>query len=175
MARPKDKQWTAAGAARFARQARIDTVRFLGTRPARPWEMNHIINAYGYHLNHKRDHEAAMDMLVGLMGYPRPYPGSWEATAEMFLADEARTLAQADLYVLAPGMCDVVIAAALTLTLDDLQMITEDDLTSSAGVIVLPDPLIVRAIGGDLGDIRAYTWRPPVTMPSSDTRPARTR
>ena len=64
--------------------------------------MNHLINAYGHHLNHKRDHEAAMDLLVGLMGYPRPYPGNWEATAEMFLADEARTLAEADLYVLAP-------------------------------------------------------------------------
>ena len=171
MARQKDKQWTATGAARFAREARIDTIRFLGTRPARLWEMNHLVNAYGAHLNHLRDHDSAMDVLVGLMGYPRPYPRNWEAIAEMFLADEAATLAQADLYVLAPSMCDVVIAAALTLTLEDLQLITEDDLPALAGVIILPHPLIVRAIGGDLGDIRAFTWRSPVPLPSAATSP----
>src|SRR5258708_8545921 len=50
------------------------------------------------------------------MGYRPPWPGDWQAATEMVLADEAQYLATADLYVLAPHMCDVVIAAAQTLS-----------------------------------------------------------
>src|SRR5258708_12212157 len=50
------------------------------------------------------------------MGYRPPWPADWQAATEMVLADEAQYLATADLYVLAPHMCDVVIAAAQTLS-----------------------------------------------------------
>lgn len=71
-------------------------------------------------------------------------------------------------------MCDVVTAAALTLTLDDLQLITSGDVPSKAGLVILPHPLIVRTIGGDLGDDRAFTWQAPVDMlPRSAGMPTR--
>src|SRR5260221_11350791 len=49
------------------------------------------------------------------MGYRPPWPADWQAATEMVLADEAQYLATADLYVLAPHLWAVVIAAAQTL------------------------------------------------------------
>src|SRR5688500_9971186 len=89
--------------------------------------------------------------------------------AERVLRDEARWLGEADLYIVSPQMCDVVVAAAQTLTLDDLGLITPEDLPSPSGVLVLPHPLLVRAVNGNLADDRAYHWRSPVevSMPNS--------
>jgi hypothetical protein len=84
------------------------------------------------------------------------------------LADEARHLAEAELYVLSPQMCDVVIAAAQTLTIDDLALITSEDLPSPTGLVMLPQPLLVRAVNGNLGDDRAYHWHTPTVMPVPD-------
>jgi hypothetical protein len=61
-------------------------------------------------------------------------------------------------------MCDVVTAAALTLTRDDLQQVGEEDLPSSTGLVLLPHPLLVRPVTGNLGDDRAYTWRTPAQI-----------
>jgi hypothetical protein len=82
----------------------------------------------------------------------------------LVVADEARYLALADLYVLSPQMCDVVVAAAQTLARDDLQLMDLDDLPTRSGLLVLPHPLVVKTIGGDLSDQRAYTWRAPVPL-----------
>jgi hypothetical protein len=54
-------------------------------------------------------------------------------------------------------MCDVVIAAAQTLTREDLELLSEDDLPGLTGLVVLPHPVIVRAVTGDLADDRAFT------------------
>lgn len=103
MAKPKTAGgWNAAGAARFARETRIRTARFLTTPAAERWEVNRLMNAYGYHYAHLRDRDAAMDMLLGMVGYKRPYPRDWREVSAMLLADEARNLATADLYVLSP-------------------------------------------------------------------------
>jgi hypothetical protein len=58
-------------------------------------------------------------------------------------------------------MCDVVIAAAQSLTADGLELLDEDDLPSMSGLVVLPYPVVVRYITGALGDSRAFTWRFP--------------
>lgn len=161
----KAKEWTAAGAARFAREARISTAQFLASSPLAPlWELSKVLNSYGYHKAHLGDHDAAMDMLLGGLGYQRPYPQGWNAIAEMLVTDEARYVAEAELYVLSPHMCDVVTAAALTLTREDLQQLGEEDLPSPAGLVILPHPLLVRAVTGDLGDDRAYTWYTPARI-----------
>jgi hypothetical protein len=161
----KSKEWSAVGAARFAREARISTAKFLASAPlAQLWEVNKVINAYGYHHAHLGDHEAAMDMLLGNLGYQRPYPRGWEAIAGTLVTDEAHYLAEAELYVLTPHMCDVVTAAALTLTREDLQQLGEGDLPSPTGLVILPHPLLVRAVTGDLGDDRAYRWRTPAQI-----------
>jgi hypothetical protein len=103
------------------------------------------------------------------MGYQPPFPSSWPEASETVLADEARYLAEADLYVLSPQMCEVVIAAAQTLTRQDLELLSEDDLPCPAGLVVLPYPVIVQGMTGDLGDDRAYSWR----FPSQIYRPGR--
>lgn len=168
------KEWTALGAARAAREARIATVEFLRQAPiARTWEAQKMLSAYQLkvaHLGAEVAREAAQSVAATLlltgMGYSETWrPAHWMDAAETVLADEARYLAEADLYILSPQMCDVVIAAAQTLTLDDLGLLTEDDLPSRSGLIVLPHPLLVRAINGDLGDDRAYLWHTPMQMP----------
>jgi hypothetical protein len=88
--------------------------------------------------------------------------------AERVLADQARALAEAELYILSPQMCDVVVAAATTLTLDDLTLITADDPPTPSGLLVLPYPLVVRTINGNLGDDRAYQWQSPIPLPRPD-------
>lgn len=162
MSRKGSKAWTLAGAARAAREARIATVKFTGEAPiARRWHVSKLLNAYQYHLAHLGDREAARVMLFGGLGYRPPFPDDWPSAVEMVLADEARYLAEAELYVLTPQMCDVVIAAALSLTREDLELAGEEDLPGLTGVVVLPRPVLVRAVTGDLGDDRAYTWRFP--------------
>jgi hypothetical protein len=79
------------------------------------------------------------------------------------LADEARYLAAADLYVLTPQMCDVVVAAALSLTVHDLELMDADDLAGRSGLVVLPYPLLITTIGGNLADDRAYGWHTPAS------------
>jgi hypothetical protein len=56
-------------------------------------------------------------------------------------------------------MCDVVTAAAQTLTRGDLQLLGEDDLPTTTGLVILPHPVVVLAVTGDLGDDRAFPWR----------------
>lgn len=160
MANRKDKQWTLAGAARSARDARIATVRFLASPAMAQWHLVSLMAAYGYHKHHRGDHDQALGQLYGGMGYRPPFP-KWKDGSNLILADEARYLAEADLYVLSPQMCGVVTAAALTLSVEDLSLIAPDDLPTPTGVVVLPHPLICRAINGELADIRAFTWRHP--------------
>ena len=83
----------------------------------------------------------------------------------MMLADEARYLAGADLYVLTPQMLDVVIAAAQSLTFADLALLREDDLPSPSGAVVLPRPLVTRHPSGSLLREIAFTWRSPSQVP----------
>jgi hypothetical protein len=81
------------------------------------------------------------------------------------LADEARYLAAADLYVLTPQMLDVVIAAAQSLTLADLALLRKDDLPSPSGAVVLPRLLITRHQSGSLYRNIAFTWHSPAQVP----------
>ncbi len=53
--------------------------------------------------------------MFGGMDYRPPYPAELEKASEMVVADEARYLADADLYVLTPEMCAVAVAAAQAL------------------------------------------------------------
>jgi hypothetical protein len=130
--RKKITEWTAAGAARAAREARIATVGFLREAPiARAWQAQKLMSAFRVKVAHLGQEEAAASLLFTGMGYAQSWrPAHWMEAAERVLADEARYLAEADLYILSPQMCDVVIAAAQTLTRDDLSLITEDDLPS---------------------------------------------
>jgi hypothetical protein len=125
----RPRAWSVAGAARFAREARIATVRHQRTAPvARMWEMANLQSAYQMHLAHLGSPEAAWGQLFGGLGYAGRFAAGWEEAVSIFMADEARYLADADLYVLTPQMCDTVIPAALNLTVDDLTLIDAGDL-----------------------------------------------
>lgn len=160
------KQWTAARAARAAREARIATVAHLRNAPiARQWQEAKLQYAYQLAVEQVEGHrDVGMINLMGGMGFAPPYPPDWDGLVGLILDDEAAGLAATQLYVLSPSMCDVVLAAAQTLTLEDLSLLSQDDLPSPTGLLVLPHPVLVRATNGDLGDDRAYTWRTPATL-----------
>jgi hypothetical protein len=160
--RQPGKAWTLTGAARAAREARISTVRHLRTAAiARTWQMGALASAYQIQLGLMGDPARARAWLFGAMGYRPPFPADLEAAAEMVVADEAYYLAETELYVLTPQMCAVTVAAAQTLTLKDLELVSDDDLPGMTGLVVLPHPLIVKGMTGGIGDDRAYTWRYP--------------
>jgi hypothetical protein len=138
---------------------------------ARQMQQRQLQNAFALKVAHLRGHKpTANALLFGGMGYRDPFPSftDWAAAADTVVTDEARYLAEADLYVLSPHMCDVVIAAAQSLTLDDLELLGEEDLPGSTGVVMLPNPLLVRTAGGNIADLRAFTWR----IPSSILNPS---
>jgi hypothetical protein len=131
---------------------------------ARKCHLAKLYNVYQVRLAQLGDEAAAAVLTVGGMGYTPPFPTSWRAITEMVVSDEARHLGEAEIYVLSPAMCDVLIAAAQTLTRSDLQLMDFADLPSRSGLLVLPHPIVVKTISGDLSDARAYTWRAPVSL-----------
>ena len=105
----KDKKWSVTGGARFAREARIATVRYLRDAPiARPWHLSKLWARSGITWPTSGNQAAAWATLFGGLGYRPPWPASWQEAIETILGDEARYLAEADLYVLTPQMCNVV-------------------------------------------------------------------
>lgn len=161
------KKWTAAGAARAGREARIATAEHLDSAPiAQLWQAGKLMYGYELALGQVDGHEAiAQAMLLGGMGLAPPYPRDWHDAAGLVLGDEVEALRAAQLYVVSPQMCDVVLAAAQTLTFDDLELVDEDDLPSPTGMVVLPHPVLIETIGGNLSDERAYTWRAGLAPP----------
>jgi hypothetical protein len=181
-------RWTATAAARTAREARIATAAHLRTAPiAQQWEITRVMSSYQLWRNHLRDQlrqeqprldpdsprgaaildETAAALLYGGSGLTPPYPTDLDDAARRLLDLRAADLEAATLYVISPSMCDVVIAAAQTLTIDDLALLNDDDLPSPTGMLLLPHPIIVRAVNGNLGDDRAYVWTSPAQLPSA--------
>ncbi|MFG1628972.1 hypothetical protein [Kribbella sp. NPDC049227] len=170
MARKSKKGWTAAGAARTAREYRVATTEFLRRAPiARMDRAQRLLDAFQLHQAHVGHDEAAALMLITGLGYSEDWhPEHWYAAGEQVVDDEAADLAGADLYILSPQMLDVVAAAAASLTFDDLSLLRADDLPSRSGLLVLPRPLLVKTVNGDVSDDRAFLWRGPVSMRMAD-------
>lgn len=164
------KEWTAASSARAARDARLATVKFLSSSElARKYYGARLVGDYQIKLRTYEGHQqAAMLSLFGGMGYARA-PRDWPSAVDMVVTDEAQHLSRAQLYVISPQMCDVVVAAAKSLTVADLELMSLTDLPSPTGLLMLPEPIIVRAVDGDLADLRALTW----TTPASAFQPSR--
>ena len=168
----KRKAASLVSTARFARQARIETVAHMASaQSARSWQVTRLTKAHQVlTVRFGGDEAAATGSLLAGMGYGPPFPAAWSAVADLMVSDEARYLADADLYVLTPSMCDVVVAAAAALVPEDLKLSRPEDLPSPTGLVLLPHPLLLRTIGGDLIDDRAYHWRTPAQIPRSPTR-----
>lgn len=193
MAKGKDKEWTLIGAARRGRDLRADTVRHLRddlaelaaggtpssiddifttllTRYASLFSQSgHGVNAamsllhaaHGYTARHfKRDltlsgARAEVDSILGDL-------------AKQILANDAARLAEADLYVLSPEMCDVVVAAAASLTDEDCQLMQLEDLPTPSGLVVLPHEIAIETATGEVSKMRALRWEEPRDFPTYD-------
>lgn len=171
--------WRPTAAGRAVRDARIATAAHMRrAEVARDWEMTRVVSAMGVWRDHLRSQagpnrsrqievaiqQCAEDLLLGGSGLSRPYPAGVAESAQALLNRRADDLDAATLYVVSPSMCDVVVAAAQTLTVDDLGLLDPDDLPSPTGLVLLPHPLIVRTTSGSLGDDRAYVWHTPAQL-----------
>lgn len=172
-------KWTAAGAARAVRDARIATAAHQRrAEVAGRWEVSKLVSARAVWRSHligqaremgqqptdDQLDEVIAHLLLGGSGVAPPYPADLGEAAQAILERRADDLDAATLYVVSPSMCDVIIAAAQTLTLDDLSLLTSDDLPSPSGLVMLPFPLIVRSTTGGLADDRAYVWHTPAQL-----------
>ena len=162
----RNNTWSLGAAARAARQARISAVRYMREAALeREWQAAVLSDGHQARAAHSDNPDGARALLFATMGYRPPYPDRWDQASAIVLADEARYLTDADLYVLTPQMLDVVIAAAQSLTFADLALLREDDLPSPSGAVILPRPLITRHPSGSLLQETAFTWRSPSQVP----------
>jgi hypothetical protein len=78
----KPKSWTAAGAARAAREARIATVQYLRDAPiARTWQASKLHSSFqataahlGTHADHRTAQHSALTLLFTGLGYSESWP-----------------------------------------------------------------------------------------------------
>jgi hypothetical protein len=160
------KPWSLTGSARAARDARVAAIRYMRASPVeRAWHATILARVHESRSTGGGSPEAGRALFFASMGYAPPYPDTWSQASEVILADEARYLSQADLYVLTPQMLAVVAAAAQTLSYGDLSLLREDDLPGPTGLLVLPQPLRLRLPTGNIEEARAYTWRLPWRIP----------
>jgi hypothetical protein len=118
------------------------------------------------------DRRLAAQMLLGPIGYPPPYTGTITDYAEQVTRDAAAATAAASLFVVSPTMHDVVVAAALTLSIDDLNKVDEKDPPTPTGLVVLPHAMLQVDAAEDTADVRALLWSPiTVYGPEGDQRP----
>ena len=167
------KPWTAAGAARFARDARVQTVLHLAKAQAPvQWQIYGLSAGFDMWRRMYGSRRVAAEMLLGPIGYPPPYTGTITDYAEQLTRDSAAATAAASLFVVSPTMHDVVVAAALTLSIHDLNHVDEADPPTPAGVVVLPHAMLQVDAAGDTADVRALLWSP-ITIygPEGEQRP----
>ena len=158
----RQKAWSLAGSARSARDARIAAVRYMRDAVIeREWHA--AVLAYGHQARaaSSGDPDGARALHFAAMGYPPSLPEDWDRASAAMLADEARYLAGADLYVLTPQMLNVVIAAAQSLTSADLGLLRDDDLPGLSGVVILPARSSSGSQAGGLYRHIGFTWRSP--------------
>jgi hypothetical protein len=92
MARKRNKEWTAVGAARAAREMRISTTAFLRDAPIAKVDRAHrLMDATELHREHLGGvHDPAVMMLFTGLGYPETWhPEHWYEAAETVIDDEA--------------------------------------------------------------------------------------
>lgn len=156
--------WSLTGAARAAREARIASAKFLVTPAMKDWHESGLMQALGFFgASNGGDPRPGFVRMLANLGYAPPYPDRGKPS-DVLLQDEARYLHSADLFVLSPEMTDVVTTAALTLTLEDLLLMRAEDMPTPTGLVVLPHPLPVRTMKGELTDPRGFLWWSPARI-----------
>lgn len=96
-----------------------------------------------------------------LEGITTPAPATNSEAVAAVLRDRAEHVRGAPIFLLSEEMLDVVIAAAKSLSPDDLAGLTEEDLPQPTGFLMLPRDIYVSDPTGSVpvSDIRAFSWR----------------
>jgi hypothetical protein len=145
----------------LAREARTQAVlHLLRSRAGHHWVVELLQNWTAINEELHGSSQAGLQAALAPMGYPTPLREDLDHYANRLRRDFARDLARTELYVMSPAMADVTVAAAHTLALADIIRLTEDDLPSPAGLLVLPRPLILVNTFGHPNDMRAIAWAP---------------
>lgn len=130
------RSWSVARGARAVREARLATAAHMREAEiAREWQRTMVDYAYRQKLAHLGQPRAAWALLCSGVGYGEPFPADAGGLAYRQLRDEARYLSAAQLYVLSPAMCDVAVAAAQTLSMEDLSLLSEQDVPGPTGLV----------------------------------------
>lgn len=105
--------------------------------------------------------EIPPEMHYEAAGIPSPPPVTAREAIGTVLQARADHLREAPIFLLSEEMLDVVIAAAKSLSPDDLASLTEEDLPQPTGFLMLPRDLYLTDPTGALPvtDIRALSWR----------------
>ncbi|MFJ8546650.1 hypothetical protein ACIRFH_32645 [Streptomyces sp. NPDC093586] len=107
---------------------------------------------------HRED--LAFALMLGKQGMRRPWPSSPAEAARWQIKQILRLLDRAEILVISPAAHAAVMAAAATLEPADIATLDKDrDIPMPAGLLVLPEPVVVENRGGSLSDIRAFGWQ----------------
>ncbi|MFD0723910.1 hypothetical protein [Streptomyces globosus] len=102
----------------------------------------------------------AFAMTLGKQGMRRPWPPGPVEAARWQIRQVLQLLDDAEVLVISPAAHAAVMAAAATLEPADVGTLDKDrDIPMSAGLLVLPEPVVVENRGGTLSDIRAFGWQ----------------
>jgi hypothetical protein len=159
VSRRKTSGWSAAGAARAARECRASIIDFLEQSPvAVNMQADNLTLTYK---TMRRLYDppgaAARTIQHAGLGLTESLEADWHTYARLVVGDEVAVLRSAPLYVMAPSMSDVTAAAAQTLTLSDLTLIDHADLPTPDGLLFLPHPLVFDN-GLRLAHLRGLSW-----------------
>jgi hypothetical protein len=115
-----------------------------------------------HHSNVPEQHREnmAFAMMLGKQGMRRPWPPSPAEAAQWQIRQVLQLLDNAEVLVISPAAHAAVMAAAATLEPADVGTLDKDrDIPMSAGLLVLPESVVVENRGGSLSDIRAFGWQ----------------
>lgn len=167
--------WSAAKAARTAHQARADTRKLLldnawvhtmlaSNMNNRMAELKAVLAHSDVPEQHREN--LAFAMMIGKQGWKPPWPPGPAQAARWQTQQILHLLDQAEVLVISPAAHAAVMAAASTLEPADVATLDKDrDILIPAGVLVLPEPVIVE----NRGD-HCPTSGPSAGSPSPSTR-----
>ncbi|MEU9032696.1 hypothetical protein AB0D46_35370 [Streptomyces sp. NPDC048383] len=105
--------------------------------------------------------DLAFAMMIGKQGFKPPWPPGPTQAAHWQTKQVLQLLHQAEVLVISPAAHAAVMAAAATLEPSDVATLDKDrDILIPAGLLVLPEQIIVENRNKSLSDIRAFGWQP---------------
>ncbi|MFI8916490.1 hypothetical protein ACIGW4_33430 [Streptomyces sp. NPDC053513] len=167
--RDASTMWSATKAAREAHHTRSETLRLLrdntwvrtllsSNLSNRMAELNTVIHHSDVPEQHRRD--LVFAMTLGKQGMRPPWSSGPDHAARWQMRQLQQLLTDAEVLVISPAAHAAVMAAAATLDPADVGTLDKDrDIPMRAGLLILPDPIIVENRGGSLSDIRAFGWQ----------------